>query len=425
MVLWLVACAPPPPAGETVVFVVLDTVRADHTSLCGHDRPTTPILDALARRGAYSCDVYAPGSWTVPSHASYFTGRYPVEHQADVVRTEAPATVKPERVRPLGTTLPTLAEGFGARGWQTLLVSQNPALQASSGLTRGFASAQVAGDYGENSAWSLGQLDAGLSRTRREEPLFVFLNLAEAHGPYPEVPAGVSWLPATPAQDCSFSDETQICWRFVRGEASVKEGASWLRAYKDTYDWGVHRADTTLGAALARIEAARGSPARIVVTSDHGELMGEHGFVGHGLYLYEEVVRVPLVVVGAALPAGGPLSGLVVHDLVAEGRLPGTLPPVRSFTTPGERRNRLSHGKMPGVLAIAGWEGPAKTTLSAGRRERVDLTVDPHEVQPLVDAGAEDPLAPGLAAWSAVYVSDGDTPTGALTEHLRLLGYAE
>src|SRR5438093_3811689 len=67
----------------TIVFVVLDTVRADHTSLCGYGRPTTPTLQRLAKQGAsYTCDAYAPGDWTLPTHASFFTGVDVVEHGA-------------------------------------------------------------------------------------------------------------------------------------------------------------------------------------------------------------------------------------------------------------------------------------------------------------------------------------------------------
>src|SRR5512138_3439180 len=72
------------PARPNVVFVVLDTVRADHASLCGYERPTTPNLEQLAKLGAtFSCDAYAPGSWTLPSHASFFTGVDVATHRVD------------------------------------------------------------------------------------------------------------------------------------------------------------------------------------------------------------------------------------------------------------------------------------------------------------------------------------------------------
>lgn len=118
----------PPGRPGLVLFVVLDTVRADHTSLCGHDRPTTPFLQALAGQQGWShtCGLVTPGTWTLPSHASFFTGLLPTEHRLIT------------KGHPLPPGVPTLAERFAAEGYQTVLLSANPTLNKASGIGRGF-----------------------------------------------------------------------------------------------------------------------------------------------------------------------------------------------------------------------------------------------------------------------------------------------
>ena len=109
-----------------VVVVVLDTTRADHVSAYGYARPTTPGFDAFAARAILFERAYATSSWTVPSHASLFTGLYPIQHGATQEHTR------------LDEGASTLAEVLGANGYRTFAVSANPLVSIKSGLARGF-----------------------------------------------------------------------------------------------------------------------------------------------------------------------------------------------------------------------------------------------------------------------------------------------
>ena len=125
------------PRSPAVIFVVLDTVRADRTSLCGYEHPTTPTLEKLVELGAsYACDSHAPSTWTLPSHASFFTGRELTEHLSGAGGGTRNMTWG--SVTPLDDRWPTLAEEMTDRGYQTLFLSANPVVSERMGLTRGF-----------------------------------------------------------------------------------------------------------------------------------------------------------------------------------------------------------------------------------------------------------------------------------------------
>ena len=117
------------PKAPTVVLAVLDTVRADHTSLCGYPRKTTPYLESLKERGAvHSCRAYTPGDWSLPTHASYFTGVSVARHGAHYAydaKDEKGERIRSLYVYPLRDEVRTLAEEMRDRGYQTVLVSDN------------------------------------------------------------------------------------------------------------------------------------------------------------------------------------------------------------------------------------------------------------------------------------------------------------
>jgi hypothetical protein len=193
-----------PPPGPTVLFVVLDMVRADRLSLCGYGRPTSPSLERLRDLGAaWTCGAHAPGSWTLPSHASFFTGLPVYAHGVHYLPGDDALSMGgiPVYARPLGPEPGTLAEAMAAAGYATAMVSGNPLLGEASGLTRGFEQVEVAPRFGALAGQDLLARTARvLSRARGEgRPLFLFVNIADAHDPWPAVPEGLGWLPATPA----------------------------------------------------------------------------------------------------------------------------------------------------------------------------------------------------------------------------------
>ena len=109
-----------------ILLIVMDTARADYLSCYGHPHPTTPVLDRLAREGVRFATAISPAEWTVPSHASLFTGTFPSRHSAV------------NQHRYLDGRLHTLAEVLGRRGYRTACFTNNAFISEATGLNRGF-----------------------------------------------------------------------------------------------------------------------------------------------------------------------------------------------------------------------------------------------------------------------------------------------
>ncbi|MEQ1502124.1 MAG: sulfatase [Myxococcota bacterium] len=418
----------------TVIFIVLDTVRADHTSLCGYDRPTTPVLDRLKADGAsVSCGGVAPGGWTMPSHASYFTGLEVPDHGVERRAGEGHnplAAAWP--VVPLGPEHPTLATVLAGRGYQTRGLSANPALAAETGLQAGFDAFAAAPSWqGRRSFRGEGfapALDALLADVEPGAPLFLFVNVFDAHDPYPPIPAGVDWASPQVAVKLSGTGVDGPSRRFLDRRMEPGERAAFLTHATDGYDWGIHQADAQIGVVLDALRArgALDRPWRLIVTSDHGEYLGEHGLLRHGMFLYEPNQRVPILVASsdrAVTAFPDPVSALVVHPLVLDGRLPDEPLPVRAAEAP-HHANAL----FP-IAAAASWDGDTKLSwLGDGRWERYELAADPSELAPI--PLGDDPRRPAFeafvdraqATFARPAAADGGPELDALLEGL---GYTE
>ena len=328
-----VAEAPASPA-PNVLWVVLDTVRVDHTGPGGYDRATTPRLAALAAEGVTFERAYSTASWTLPAHASMFTGLSPTRHGCH------------DQTLRLGDTPPTVAERLSEAGYTTALLSSNPWVGADTGLGRGFGhildawrwplsasflpvSALLRPWRGEDKGAHLMAPAARrwLDQRPEDRPFFLVVNLMEAHDPYHEL-------------------ATEHLWRFTDKADAVRSSREYSRELKapgvlpspgpeqgrhlvDLYDAGVYADDATLGALLDEL-AARGllESTLVIVTADHGESLGDAGRWGHHATPDEEVIRVPLVLrLPSALPAGARVDAPVsvvdltptVLDLLPEG----------------------------------------------------------------------------------------------------------
>jgi arylsulfatase A-like enzyme len=287
-----------PEGPPNVLFVTVDTLRADHCSLYGYARPTTPRLDGLARDGSVFEHAYAPMATTAPSHSTMFTGLLPRRH----------GVVKNGLVLDAGQD--TLAEAFSRRGYRTAAIVSSFVLERRFGLDQGFASYD---DRFERTGGSLERpeddpsplgLDqradrtfekarawlkaAGyLDRQKTSAPFFLWVHFFDPHEPY---------APPRELRRMFRSDEKR------RHAADIA-----------AYDAEVRFTDTQIGALADALEAAgRLDDTLFVVTADHGEGLWDHGESGHGLHVYEEAVRVPLVVRWpAALRRARRLSGPV------------------------------------------------------------------------------------------------------------------
>lgn len=323
-----------PPGAPDVVVVVLDTVRAGNVSSYGYARPTAPTLDALAQQGALFLDATSPSTWSLPSHASLFTGRYPSSHGAHGEH------------RFLDDRFPTLAEALAHNGYETFCFTANAWISDGLGLTRGFGFQDKAllahGGAGRGFSFIYRLLDAlGLQETDKgggrvatsfeawarerpaeaSRPAFVFLNFIEAHFPYHQLPHDKLFR----FTDRSYRElraiSTALMGQQFGGKGLPVEEAA--EPARDMYDGGVIHTSDLLGRVVEALRA-RGTLDRtvLVVLADHGEILGERaGHFGHGPTFYQESVGVPLLVrYPPRIPAGArvaePVSTLGVFATV-------------------------------------------------------------------------------------------------------------
>ncbi len=295
--LLLASCAPPEPTGRAVVLVSIDTLRADALSSYGNPRATTPRLDRLAEHGVRFTSAIAPSPWTLPSHASMLTAL-------------EPGVVTVAALDPLPETVVTVAERLREAGFATGAVVNFEFLTEKFGMAQGFE--EFAHIRRRTRAPRLVDKAIGFLRRHRGRDQFFFLHLYDMHAPYTQ-PAPWSHrftegLDVAPDGAIPFLRQLRFHEQLRLGELP---NLTWLRA---RYESGAARVDAELGRLFDALrELSLFDDALLIVTSDHGEAFFERGvFVGHGLFLYDTELRIPLI---AKFP-GNELAGRVVSRLV-------------------------------------------------------------------------------------------------------------
>ncbi len=270
-----------------VVLVSIDTLRADHLGLYGYERPTSPVLDALALESTVFDQAMSTSPWTLPAHGSLLTGLYPGRHGLT------------SHERYLASSLKTLAQLFSEAGYRTAAVVNSHNLGPEFGLDRGFQQYRYVEervDRREPSAEITDQAMAWLKEAGKNR-LFLFLHYYDVHSDYA----------SRPEYEKDFLRQYEgIADGSTAQLASHREGKISLSTADapnliDRYDAGIRQMDAELGRLL---DFLRGEDAFLILTSDHGEEFFEHGGVLHGQTQYEEVIRVPLLVKGPGVPAG-------------------------------------------------------------------------------------------------------------------------
>ena len=369
--LLLAACssAPPePPPPPDIVLVVVDTLRADHLSLYGHQRPTSPSLDALASEALVFDRALAHAGWTLPSMASILTGRLPSEHQA----TRDPHDVL--RFNRMDEELPTLASLLAARGYRTGAWVNNTYMAPEFALDKGFE----VYDYQGSGAWE-GRSAAATIRAAlawmqaSDQPAFAFIHIMEPHYPYLP-PAHLRRRftgPGEPPVDLLFFSATELATSARWTKRFTPEQQAWI---SKLYDEEVLAADEAIGELVAGLKAqARWDRTVLAVTADHGEELWDHGAFEHGHALWGELIRVPLL-----LRAPGQV-GQRVHQLVQHSDLFLTLLATAGVAAPaGVRGVDLQAGPPPAqrqVLSEDCLYGPPRVALTEGdHRLIINLT---------------------------------------------------
>ena len=280
-----------------VVLIVLDTLRGDRLSCMGYDRPTTPRIDSLAAQGALYTHAFATCFWTLPSHASLFTGLHPLQ----VGATSETLHFPDENV--------TIAEALGAEGYRTAGFVCNSWVSRERGFSQGFTEFlemwrrenQVSADTTATSMEMLtvDKMESWIAGAARgDKPFFLFANLNGVHLPYRPAQEYAAKFVAGRGHDLERVQQlAQITsgWSHLVGETVLSDED--YRIINDLYDAEVAWADALVGRIIDALERAGiGENTVVIVTSDHGEHLGEHGKTDHIASMYDPALHIPLVI---------------------------------------------------------------------------------------------------------------------------------
>jgi arylsulfatase A-like enzyme len=422
-------------AKPNILFIILDTLRRDRLGIYGYQRPTSPRLDAFAARSTRFTRAVAPAQWTIPSHASMFSGLYPSHHQV----TQSSSV--------LSGAHPTLAEILQANDYHTVAFCNNPLVGAiDHGLQRGFTEfynyatavpqrpneaergilyrefkrrfrpfARKVGNQFAQHDWMFrlalnpiwvpiwtkyinfkGNTVTSIADSiaywqshqagGAAQPLFMFLNLMQSHLPFHPPQQHVDRV----APD--LRNDRRAYQYMGRFNADGKAWASppdppledWQqRVLSDFYDAEIAFQDEQLGTLLAYLERSGAlDNTFVVITADHGEGLGDHDLFGHGFDVHQELVHVPLVMRGADRVA----EGGVIAENVSTRRIFHTLldvagvkPPL-AYDDPNAQVDSLSL-----LTAVRGEDGEAGTAFSEAIAPTTFLHVLEHHKPALVE----------------------------------------
>jgi len=410
-----------------VILITLDTVRADHLSLYGYARNTTPNLNRLAQEAVVYTNAISAGNMTLSSHASMFTGLYPSWHQAHLDGAHA---------QPLDPKCPTLAEILSSKGFDTIgIVSNYTFLSYGFGLDRGFAYNDAAprvpmlggtrsyllrdairkffSGFGEparlmetfrkadeiNDA-ALAALDRETSRGKK---FFLFLNYMDAHWPY--LPPG-DFATLYPGRD------RRVLYSTAEKEVLRRQEPlpDWEReALISQYDGSIAYLDSCLGKLSDQLKQ-RGlyDNTLLIIASDHGEAFGDKAILGHALAVYQDEIHVPLMIKyphsarKAVISDPVSLVDLMPTTLDALGyeSPPGIQGESLLRRTPGPTRDLISEGftSSSSTMFNKRFQGTQHAIFSGsfkfiewstGKRELYDISRDPNELRNLQPAETE------------------------------------
>ncbi len=421
---------------KNVILLVMDTVRAQSLGLYAHDRDTSPQLTRISKKGVRFDRAFSTAPWTAPSHASMFTGRWP--HELSIGWD-----------RPLDSTFPTIAEVLESQGYVTAgFVANTTYCSYETGLDRGFLHyedydvtfrgiclcssiierslnfinkhpilADLAVDNGNSSGDRKNALRMNhdflrwLDASPRDKPFFAFINYYDAHHPY-LTPEGDK-APTFGRKPNQPRDFRLLKTWWERDKRQLSPGDR--EFVRDAYEQCIASLDEQIGKLFDNLQA-RGllENSILVITSDHGEHLGEHELFGHGCSLYGPELHVPLLIIAPGLTP----EASVVEESVSLRDIPSTIIdllglgedsrfPGESLTRviPGMRgssdasREVLSELRSPPELDPNGGRSPAvngamRSIVSQGlhyirggdgREELYDMDRDPDERNNLAD----------------------------------------
>ncbi len=454
------------PAGAqdrpNLLILSIDTLRADHVSCYGYDRPTTPSIDLVAANGTRFAAARSVAPWTLPSFASMFTGRYPTRHGAGAAGPVRNVATEPPRT--LAAQVPTLAEVLRDAGYRTHAITSNPYLRF--GPVRGFDDPVVKPVRADR----IGALSRDwLGRHADDRPWYLWVHFNDPHEPTRAVDAQ---LRAIGADESVLDDPHRASlerWgdreagTYLGNRASESEVRDLLRTKIALYDATIRQVDLEIGLILELLQ--RRDLLRdtlVVVVADHGEEFLDHAEegrawnhdprgiwgIGHGHTLFEEQLHVPLVLMGPRVQP----NRMIAEQFPLTELMPTVLGLLRVRAPEGmdgENRVEWMSDRQRAPIPMAAESlayGPDRVAWIDGRYKLIadrlghpqafyDLEEDPFELRNLVaqvdslDAGVR--LQERLAVWTdRVIAAAPPAPlAGELTEEmregLRSLGYVQ
>jgi arylsulfatase A-like enzyme len=430
-------------AGVNVLFLLIDTLRADQLGVYGASPSPSPTLDRLASRGTVFDVAVAQSSWTMPAVASIFTGLHPRSHGAVGLDAAAPATHAGA-----GTLLPdalvTMAEVAEGAGISTFGVSTNLLIDRATNLAQGFETFTLLPFNGRArnyvSAPVVNRRLGKWLRRARGFRFFAYLHYMEPHGPYTPPAARRPAPPEGISADLAEGWVRDVAMAVNERRMSPPSPAT-IAYLMALYDGDIRSWDDAFAALLRRLDAAGLlEHTIIVVTADHGEEFLEHGNLTHGEHVYEETLRIPLVIAGPGIPAqrrtdvaqqidllptvaallgAPPPAGLPGRDLFATDRSDGVISEIVAGF--GDR----SAGRGTVALRTARWK---LIRAPVAPDQLYDLSQDPHE---RTNVAARMPETVSLLAARLARATAAAAPPPrayatdpGLRERLQQLGYA-
>jgi arylsulfatase A-like enzyme len=398
--------------GPNVLLITVDTLRADHLGGYGYPLPTSPTIDRLTERGTRfdDCTVQWPKTW--PSMVSMMTGAYPK------------TTGMKYRPRAMHPTLLLLSELFQAAGYSTGAVVTNFNVGKTFGFDQGFETfieswqeawaAQMGDEPFQNAPGKVKQYtNASLATDQalgwlkgldRSKPFFLWLHYMDPHGPYLP-PAGYEQYFREQYDSAPIPEERLPAYQL---QLDPESGApiTDLAHYMGQYDREIRYLDDEIDRLLQEIDE---SETLVVLTADHGESLGEHGYyLEHGMFPYQACARIPLIMVQQGrIPAGK-----VIERPVGLIDLPATILELAGMDIPATFEGKslvglMENGSMAGgpeyvfmesgyhdltqlVVRRGEWKLIAvrsprdRDMMTGGPYELYDVIADPHEVNNLV-----------------------------------------
>ncbi len=301
-------CACGKPSGPNVILVIVDTMRADHLGCYGYGRGVSPTIDSLAAEGTLFASCQAQSPWTLPSHASIWTGLTPVEHRTGLFGGS---------LYGLDVALPTFATVLGENGYVTLGFVNVGFLAHGFGFANGFDhySVNTAG-HGRAGETVDEVLEWFTQNVGNPAPKLLVIHLYDVHAPYePPAPFDTMFSPVGVEGGINWSSDTlrnlQVSmapdeWNRLISQDTLAASIMGERDHMvDMYDGEIAWVDSELGRLFAGLrEMGVTDGALVMITADHGEEFVEHGFYGHGHSLFQEQLHVPLIVSGPGIPRG-------------------------------------------------------------------------------------------------------------------------